>query len=157
MAAKIDHIDARILQALQRDSSLSQRALAEAVGISQNACWRRLQALDRSGVIGAYSARLDRQSVGLGIVAFAMIRTRHHSKAWLEPFRQHVTSIPEVIDFFRVAGDYDYILKIVARDIANYDRIYQRLIDRFELDAVTSYFAMEAIAEDRPLPVPETR
>lgn len=153
MAEKLDQFDVAILRALQRNSSLSQRNLAEQVGLSQNACWRRLHALTERGVIRSYSLKLDRAALDLGITVFAMLRTRHHSKAWLETFRQHVLTIPEVVDFFRIGGDYDYMLKIVTTDIASYDRIYQRLIDKVELDTVTSYFAMEAIAEERPYPI----
>ena len=82
-----------------------------------------------------------------------MLRTRHHSKDWLERFRRHVLTIPEVVDFHRIGGDYDYQLKVVTKDMADYDRVYQRLIKEVELDSVTSYFAMESIAEGRPLPL----
>ncbi|WP_295035239.1 Lrp/AsnC family transcriptional regulator [Salinicola sp.] len=96
---------------------------------------------------------LSRQALGFGLVVFSMIRTRSHSRTWLAAFREHVLGIPEVIDFYRIGGDYDYMLKIVTRDIGAFDLIYQRLIDGFEIDTVTSYFAMEALAESRPLPV----
>lgn len=150
---KFDHMDARILRALQNDSSLSQRELAEAVGLSQNACWRRLKAIQESGLIKGYTLRLDRNALDLGVTVFVMIRTRHHSKAWLENFRRHVSSIPQVVEFFRIAGEYDYLLKVVARDIASYDAVYQRLIGKVELEAVTSCLAMEVIEEQRPLPL----
>jgi len=130
---KIDQIDIRILSELQADASISQRVLADKIGLSQNACWRR--------------------KLGLGLVVFVMIRTRHHSATWLEQFRTHVSTIPEVIDFFRIGGDYDYMLKVVTQDMATYDRVYQRLISKVDLDSVTSYFAMEAIEEQRPLPL----
>lgn len=152
---KLDHFDLRILRALQRDSSLSQRELAEQVGLSQNACWRRLQAIKDSGVIEGYSLRLNRAAVELDVVVFVMVRTRSHSKAWLEKFRLHVQAMPEVIDFYRIGGDYDYMLKIVTQDLASYDKFYQRLIEKVELETVTSYFAMEAIEEQRPLPMRE--
>lgn len=152
-ANKIDHIDRQILAALQVDSSLSQRELAEKVGMSQNACWRRLQALNASGIITGSSVRLDREKLGLGLVVFVMLRTRHHSTEWLNKFRHHVSTIPEVTDFFRIGGDYDYMLKVVTHDMASYDGVYQRLIEKVELDSVTSYFAMEAIEEQRPLPL----
>jgi Lrp/AsnC family transcriptional regulator, cysteine-sensing transcriptional activator len=150
---KPDQIDKSILSALQADSSLSQRELADLVGLSQNACWRRLQALNASGIIKGSSARLDRQKLGLGLVVFVMLRTRHHSADWLTGFRRHVATLPEVTDFFRIGGDYDYMLKVVTEDMAGYDRVYQRLISKVELDSVTSYFAMEAILEQRPLPL----
>lgn len=150
---KPDQIDRHLLAALQQDATLSQRELAERVGLSQNACWRRLQALRASGVLCGASARLDRGKLGLGLVVFVMLRTRHHSADWLRAFRRHVTTIPEVTDFFRIGGDYDYMLKVVTADMASYDAVYQRLIEKVELDSVTSCFAMEAILEQRPLPI----
>lgn len=149
----VDQIDRDILKELQKDADLSQRELAELVGISQNACWRRLQALTAAGVLRGATARLDRQQLGLGLVVFVMLRTRHHSADWLAQFRRHVLSIPEVVDFHRIGGDYDYQLKVVTEDMVSYDRVYQRLIEKVELDSVTSYFAMESIAEARPLPL----
>ncbi len=148
-----DQIDKNILAALQANASLSQRDIAEKVGLSQNACWRRLKALRERGVIKGSTARLDREKLGLGLVVFVMIRTRHHSGDWLKTFRRHVSNLPEVVDFFRIGGDYDYMLKVVTHDMASYDSVYQRLIERVELDSVTSYFAMEAIEEQRPIPL----
>ncbi|SEF56991.1 Lrp/AsnC family transcriptional regulator [Jhaorihella thermophila] len=153
MEKNIDQIDRVILNQLQQDAGLSQRELAERVGLSQNACWRRLGALREAGVLQGAAARLDRRKLGLDLVVFVMIRTRHHSADWLRAFRRHVLTIPEVVDFHRIGGDYDYQLKVVTEDMASYDRVYQRLIERVELDSVTSYFAMEAIAENRPLPL----
>lgn len=150
---KIDHIDLRILSELQKDSSLSQRALADLIGLSQNACWRRIQTLTSSSVLQGSTARVDRHKVGLDLVVFVMLRTRHHSANWLKEFRRHVLTIPEVVDFHRIGGDYDYQLKVVTENMSSYDRVYQRLIEGVELDSVTSYFAMESIAEGRPLPL----
>ena len=149
----IDQIDARILLELQRDAGLSQRDLAERVGLSQNACWRRLRRLEDEGIIQGRTLRLDRAKLGLGLTVFVMIKTRHHSATWLQTFRAHVSSIPDIVDFFRIGGDYDYLLKIVTADMASYDAVYQRLIQKVELESVTSYFAMEAIEEQRPLPL----
>ena len=148
---KIDQFDARILRELQLNSDISQRELAAKVGLSQNACWRRLKPLEDSGVIQGRTVRLDRNQLGLGLVVFAMIRTRHHSTAWLKTFRTHVSSIPDIVDFYRIGGDYDYLLKIVTRDMISYDAVYQKLIEAVELESVTSYFAMEALEEQRPL------
>ena len=148
---KIDQFDARILRELQLNSDISQRELAAKVGLSQNACWRRLKLLEDSGIIQGRTVRLDRNQLGLGLVVFAMIRTRHHSTAWLKTFRTHVSSIPDIVDFYRIGGDYDYLLKIVTRDMNSYDAVYQKLIEAVELESVTSYFAMEALEEQRPL------
>lgn len=149
----MDQIDRAILRALQKDSSLSQRDLAEKVGLSQNACWRRVRALREAGVIRGETVRLDQGRLGLGLTIFVMIRTRHHGKDWLDLFRREVAAISNVIDFFRIAGDYDYMLKVVARDMNDFDRIYQRLIAKVELDTVTSCITMEAIVNGRDLPV----
>lgn len=153
MAPKIDHFDNRILEELQRDAAQSQRALAERVGLSQNACWRRLKALETSGAIRNRTAVIDREKLGIGFVVFSLIKTRQHSADWLRQFRQQVSAIPEVIDFYRIGGEYDYLLKIVARDMAGYDMVYKRLIENIELETVTALFAMEAIEEQRPIPL----
>ncbi len=148
-----DQIDKSLLKALQKDADLSQRDLAEKVGISHNACWRRLRNLSEEGVLQGATARVDRLKLGLDLVVFVMLKTRHHSAEWLQNFRRHTLNIPEVVDFHRIGGDYDYLLKVVTEDMASYDKVYQRLIEGVELDGVTSYFAMEAIAEGRPLPL----
>lgn len=153
MKEKFDHIDRALLRALQRDARLSQRDLAEQVGLSQNACWRRLKALYESGIVEGHTIRIDPARVGLNLTVFVMVRTRHHSKAWLERFRTEVTRIPNVIDFYRLAGDYDYMLKVAAEDMNAFDRIYQQLIEKVDLDTVTSYMTMEAIADARDLPI----
>ena len=153
MTNLVDHIDLNLLRALQRDASLSQRELADVVGLSQNACWRRLKALNEKNILQGATMRLDRAQLGLDLVVFVMLRTRHHSAEWLDIFRRHVLTIPEVVDFHRIGGDYDYQLKVVTQDMGSYDRVYQRLISGVELDSVTSYFAMETIAEGRPLPL----
>lgn len=153
MAHKLDQIDRSLLRALQRDSRLSQRDLADEVGLSQNACWRRLKALNESGLIKKHTIRLDPDDIGLNLTVFVMIRTRHHSRDWLQSFRKEVAAIPNVIDFYRVAGDYDYVMKIIAEDMNAFDRIYQRLIDKIDLETVTSYMTMEAIADARDLPL----
>ncbi|MFV1465847.1 MULTISPECIES: Lrp/AsnC family transcriptional regulator [unclassified Phaeobacter] len=148
---KLDQKDREILNALQEDGSLPQRELAEKVGLSQNACWRRLQSLTEAGVISGSTVKLDRRKVGMELVVFVLIRTRHHSADWLKELRRTVMNIPEVVDFFRISGDYDYMAKVITADMNSYDRVYQRLISSVELDSVTSYFSMETIAEQRPL------
>lgn len=153
MSKELDRIDARLLRELQQDAAQSQRELADKVGLSQNACWRRIRLMEERGLITGHTVRLDAKALGLSLVVFSMIRTRNHSANWLERFRAHVSSIPDIVDFYRIGGDYDYLLKIVTRDMESYDWVYQRLIEKLELDTVTSYFAMEAIAENKPLPI----
>lgn len=148
--AKIDLIDIRILNALQNDARLSQRELAERVGLSQNACWRRLRQLEGTGVLKGSRALVDLNALGLDLTIFVMIRTRQHSRDWAERFARHVDSLPEVTACHRIGGDWDYMLQVVTGGMQGYDRFYQRLITGFEFDTVTGLFSMEAIVEDRP-------
>lgn len=151
MATNIDQIDRRILNLLQRDASMSQRAIAEEVGLSQNACWRRMNKLEKDGMIRGSQVRLDRAALGLDLTVFMMVRTRHHSKAWSETFRKHVETIPEVVELHRIGGEWDYLLKIVTTNMTGYDAAYQRLTEKLDLENVTGYFSMETIFEGRPL------
>ena len=149
----LDNFSRAILRIAQKDGTLAQKELSRQVHLSPNACWHRVKAMKEAGIIRGLCLRLDRRKLDLDLVVFVMVRTRHHNAQWLKDFRRHVKNIPEVIDFFRIGGDYDYLLKIVTRDMQSYDAFYQRLIAGVELDSVTSYFAMEAIAEQRPLPL----
>lgn len=153
LSHSIDHLDRLIIRALQKDASLSQRDLADRVGLSQSACWRRLKAMRDNGIIGGQTIRVNPEQVGLGLTIFVMVRTRQHSSEWLREFRRTISAIPNVIDFYRIAGDYDYMLKVMAEDVKDYDRVYQRIIEKVELDTFTSYITMEAIADQRDLPI----
>jgi len=150
-AVKIDEFDWKILNRLQHDAGLSQRELADQVGLSQNACWRRLQRLQSSGVLGPSRTEIALEMLGFDLTTIVMIRTRHHSKEWAEDFRKHVGRLPEVIDFYRIGGDWDYLIKVVTRGISGYDAFYQKLITNFDLATVTGFFAMEAIIRNRPV------
>ncbi len=150
---KTDNIDRRILSCLQRDGTLSQREIAEQVGLSQNACWRRLKRLNETGILKGSRAQVDAVALGLDLTVFVMVRTRNHSMEWSERFRHHVGQIPQVVEFHRIGGDWDYLLKVVTRGIGGYDTVYRRLITGFELETVTGYFSMETILADRPLDV----
>ena len=150
---KIDNIDRKILDLLQRDASLSQRDMAERVGLSQNALWRRLRRLDENGVLRGSHMRLDPQALGLDLTVFVMVRTRNHSMEWAEGFRKHVGRISQVAEMHRIGGDWDYMLKIVTRGMSGYDAVYRQLTTGYELDTVTGFFSMETMLEDRPLDV----
>jgi Lrp/AsnC family transcriptional regulator len=148
---KLDKIDRRILMCLQNDGALSQREIAEQVGLSQNACWRRMKQLQESGVLKGTRAVVDAAALGLDLTVFVMIRTRNHSMEWSDKFRRHVEGIPQIVELHRIGGDWDYMLKIVTRGMAGYDRVYRALITGFELDTVTGFFSMEPMFSDRPL------
>ena len=136
---------------LQNDGALSQREIAEQVGLSQNACWRRMKQLQESGVLKGTRAVVDAAALGLDLTVFVMIRTRNHSMEWSDKFRRHVEGIPQIVELHRIGGDWDYMLKIVTRGMAGYDRVYRALITGFELDTVTGFFSMEPMFSDRPL------
>ena len=148
----LDEIDHRLLSELQADASRSQRDLAEALGLSQNACWRRLGRLRDAGIIGPSRTMIDTARVGLALTVFVMIRTRHHDDRWSARFRARVDSIPEVVEFHRVGGEWDYMAKVVTGSMAGYDRLYKQLIADLDLERVTGVFSMETIFEGRPLP-----
>lgn len=147
----LDRIDRALLDALQRDASLSQRALADQVGLSQNACWRRLKRLQEGGLILGTRVELNRALLGLDLTVFMMIKTRHHARDWSDRFRRHIETIPEVTELHRIGGEWDYLIRIVTRSISGYDQVYQQLIGSFDLENVTGFFSMETIFEGRPL------
>ena len=151
--SQLDNIDRRILDLMQRDAALSQREMAERIGLSQNALWRRLKRLEDSGILRGARMKIDPTPLGLDLTVFVMVRTRNHSVEWAEAFRSHVARIPQVAEMHRIGGDWDYMLKIVTHGMAGYDAVYRRLTTGFELDTVTGYFSMETMLEDRPLDV----
>lgn len=154
---KIDDFDMKILSALQKDAGLSQRDLAEKVGMSQNACWRRLQRLTSLGVIKGSRSEVDLPALGLDLTVFVMIRTRHHSREWSDAFRARVEQLHEVVDFYRIGGDWDYLIKVVTKGMSGYDAFYQKLIADFDLATVTGFFSMEAIINNRPVDLRQLR
>ncbi len=152
----LDAADRRILTVLQRDAGLSLAALSEQVGLSPTPCWKRVKRLEASGVISGRVTLLNRDAIGLGVTAFVAIRAGAHDEGWLETFAAGVALIPEVVEFYRMAGEVDYLLKIVCHDIAHYDRIYKRLIKVAPMGDVSSSFAMEQMKFTTELPLSES-
>ena len=150
----MDSIDREIVRILQNDASLSIADVAKRVGLSSTPCWKRIQRLEEDGIILKRVALLDPAKIGLGTTVFVSIETGDHSKEWLTRFAQFVRDMPEVVEFYRMAGDVDYMLRVVTTDIASYDAFYQRLIAAVPLKNVTSRFAMERIKSTSALPVP---
>lgn len=153
MSAEIDTIDRRILAELQRDGSLSVDQLSERVGLSRNACWRRMKRLEDDRVIAGRVALVDAEKVGLGLSVFILVRTSRHDPDWLKLFRDAVTSLPEITGVYRMSGDLDYILRARVADVKAYDRLYQRLISRVPLTDVSASFVMEEIRDTTILPM----
>ena len=143
---QLDAIDWTILGVLQRDAALPVHEIGDRVGLSSNACWRRIKRLEESGVIARRVALVDPAKLGLATTVFVAIRTQRHDPAWLEAFSTGIARIEEISECHRMAGDVDYLLKIVVRDIAHYDRIYRKLIAAVpDLADVSSSFSMETM------------
>jgi len=150
----MDAIDRKILAVLQEDAALSVAEIGSRVGLSSTPCWKRIQRLESEGVIQKRVALVDQDKVGLGVSVFVSIETGDHSQGWLGNFADIVGAMPEVMEFYRMAGDVDYMLRVVVPDIAGYDAFYKRLIAAVPLKNVTSRFAMEKIKSTTALPIP---
>ena len=150
---KLDSIDRKILDVLQRDASVQVSELAAEVGLSTTPCWRRVQRLKESGVITRNVMLVDPKKVNVGVTVFVSVRTNVHSQAWFDQFRAAIEAIPEVVEFYRMSGDVDYLLRVVVPDIAAYDAFYKKLIAKIEIRDVSSAFAMEQIKYTTELPL----
>jgi len=150
----MDAIDRKILAVLQNDASLSVAEIGSRVGLSSTPCWKRIQRLEADGVITKRVAVIDQDKLGLGVTVFVSCETGDHSEDWLKNFAKVVEAMPEVMEFYRMAGDVDYMLRVVVTDIAGYDAFYKRLIAAVPLKNVTSRFAMERIKSTTALPIP---
>jgi Lrp/AsnC family transcriptional regulator len=149
----LDRVDLQLLDALQRDATLSMVQLGEVVGLSPTPCWKRVKRLQDDGYITARLAVLDRKKVGLPVTVFVSVRTTQHDEKWLARFAAFVTAMPEVLEFHRMSGDVDYLLKVVTSSIDGYDRFYKKLIRQVGLTGVSSAFSMEQIKSTSVLPL----
>ncbi len=149
----MDAIDRHIIRLLQEDASLSVADIGKRVGLSSTPCWKRVQRLEEDGVIVKRVAVVDPDKVGLGVTVFVSVETGDHSDEWLARFADFVRAMPEVMEFHRMAGDVDYMLRVVTSDIQSYDAFYKRLIAAAPLKNVTSRFAMERIKSTTVLPI----
>ncbi|WP_128179326.1 Lrp/AsnC family transcriptional regulator [[Pantoea] beijingensis] len=150
----LDKKDLQILSLLQQDCTLSLQALAEAVNLTTTPCWKRLKKMEDDGVIRGRVALLDAEKLGLALTAFMLIKTQQHSSIWFQQFVDVVQAMPEVMAFYRMAGEYDYLLRIQVADMKRYDAFYKRLVNSVPgLIDVTSSFAMEEIKHTTGLPL----
>lgn len=148
----IDRIDKAILNLLQRDATLSVGQIAEQVAISKTACWRRIQQLDKSGVIRHRVALLDAGQLNLSLTVYIAVRTNQHNDAWAQQFQRVLADIPEVLEVCRTSGDLDYLIKAVVPDMPGYDRLYKKLI-KADLSDVSASFVMEQMKSTTELPL----
>ncbi|MEQ4693556.1 Lrp/AsnC family transcriptional regulator [Providencia manganoxydans] len=152
----LDKIDKKLLRLLQNDSSLSLNALAEQVSLTSTPCWKRLKRLEDDGYIRSRVTLLDGEKLGLGLTVIVMIKTQHHNSEWYEQFVSFVSQLPEVLIFYRMAGEYDYFMQVEVKDMKSYDLFYKKLVNGVHgLIDVTSSFAMEKIKYTTVLPIPD--
>lgn len=154
MAISLDGVDRQLLDWLQRDASLSLSDLAEKVNLTTTPCWKRLKRLEESGILRKRVALLDPEALGLAFTAFVQIKTANHSEVWYRKFVDVVTPFPEVMECYRMAGEYDYMLKVQVADMGAFDRFYKKLVNSIDgLTNVTSTFAMEPLKYTTALPL----
>jgi Lrp/AsnC family transcriptional regulator len=153
MEKTLDQIDKAILNIVQRDATLSVQDIAEQVNLTVSPCWRRIQNLEAQGIIEKRVALLNRDSIGLGIDVFVFIKTNEHNDQWLDTFHDALQQLPEVCEAYRMSGDVDYLLRVVVKNIEDYDLFYKRLVSKVKLSDVSSSFAMERMKYTTALPV----
>jgi len=148
-----DEMDLKILRILQEDCTMPVADISKRIGLSTTPCWRRIQKLEEDGVIRRRVALLNPAAINAGVTVFVAITTNQHTKEWLERFHTAVADFPEVVEFYRMSGQVDYMLRVVVPDIGAYDAFYKKLITRIELSDVSSSFAMEQIKFTTALPL----
>lgn len=149
----LDKLDVKILQILQKDCTVPVAEIGKKVGLSTTPCWRRIQKMEEMGVIRSRVALLDSSMVNAPVTVFVFITTNKHSETWLDEFHAAIERFPEVVEFYRMSGQVDYLLRVVVPDIASYDAFYKRLISEIDIADVSSSFAMEQIKFTTQLPL----
>lgn len=148
-----DDFDRRILGHLQRNADIAIVDLGEAVGLSRNACWRRIRMLEEAGYIDRRVALVNPKRAGLPLMVFIQVRAGRHAADWLDRFKSATRDLPEILGVYRMTGDLDYLIRARVADMEDYDRLYQRLIAKVDLADVSASFVMEEIKETTALPL----
>jgi len=149
----MDRIDKKILSILQTDATMPVADIARKVGLSTTPCWRRIQKMEEDKVIERRVAVLNPEKVNVGVTVFVSIKTDRHTAEWLKRFSEVISKMPEVVGFYRMSGQVDYLLKVVVPDIGSYDEVYKRLVSEIDIEDVSSAFAMERIKDTLELPL----
>jgi Lrp/AsnC family transcriptional regulator len=149
----MDDIDRKLLDLLQGDATLSIAELADRVGLSPTPCWKRVQKLEANGVITRRVALLAPEKIGVGLSVFVAIEAGDHSPEWLTRFAAATAAMPEVMEVWRMAGETDYMLRVAASGMAEFDAFYKKLIGTVPMRNVTSMFAMERIKHTTAFPL----
>ena len=148
---KLDEIDRKILNILQADAAISLDQLGETIGLSRNACWRRVKAMETSGIITKRVALIDPIKVDLGLMVFMQVRTNSHDPKWQLDFSNATNAISGILSVYRMTGDLDYLIRARVSDMADYDRLYQQLITRLSIADIAASFVMEKIKDSTAL------
>lgn len=149
----LDQRDRKILEFLQNDADMPVTELADAVGLSASACWRRIKNLEEEGLIMRRVALVDRRKANVGMTVFVAVRTSRHSMEWLESFRRAISDIPEIVEAYRLTGDMDYLLRLVVPDVEIYDAVYKQLIARLDFTDISSFIGMEELKFTTAVPM----
>lgn len=149
----MDDLDLKILRILQSDSRMTVAEIGKQVGLSSSPCWKRINKLTKDKIIIKHTAILNQKKLGYNLIAFVSIKTANHSEGWLKNFSKKISLMQEVIEFYRMAGDVDYMLKVIVKDIEQYDTFYKKIIETEGLKEVSSRFSMEVIKNDISIPI----
>ena len=149
----MDRLDRKILRLLQEDATLAVADIAKKVGLSTTPCWRRIQKMEEDGVIQRRVAVLDPVKVNVGVTVFVSVKTNEHNDTWMRKFAGVIDEFPEVVEFYRMSGEVDYLMRVVVPDIGAYDSFYKKLISKINLTDVSSAFAMGQIKYTTALPL----
>ena len=149
----LDDIDRSLLSELQRDASQSLDSLSDVVGLSRNACWRRIRLMEDAGIITARVTLVDPAKIGLPLMVVMQIRTGSHDPEWQARFASASKAIPGILSVYRMTGDLDYLVRARVADMAGYDRLYQQLIARLPVADISASFVMEDIKDSTALPL----
>jgi Lrp/AsnC family transcriptional regulator len=149
----LDIRDRRILETLQEDATVPVSDLADRVGLSTSACWRRIKSMEDDGLISRRVALIDRRKTNVAMTIFVGIRTSRHSIEWLEAFRRAIADIPEIVEAYRLTGEMDYLLRLVVPSVETYDAVYKQLISRLDFTDISSFISMEELKFTTAVPL----
>lgn len=151
---EFDAVDRRILEQLQIDASLSSADLAERVGASSASCWRRVKALEAAGVLGPAVRLLDPRAIGRSVNVLCNVRVRSHAREVRSAFEDFVRGRREIIECYSMSGDWDYLLRIVAADVADYEHFLMRvMLEHPSVGGASSHFALSQTKYTTALPI----
>lgn len=155
-SAKLDPIDLKILDAIQRDGRITKLALAEQVGLSPTPCWMRLRKLEKTGIVSGYHARIAMRVVAPVATVLMEVTLANHRQADFDRFERVIRDVPEIVACWSVGGGVDYLLKVMARDIDAYQRLVDGLLEReIGIDRYFTYIVIKTVKDEVALPLAE--